>query len=216
MAKQDPTISDPPSRNSSMNSRIEENTTTSAALKQNILSKYDLSGYNTIGSPEYFSFQNQRYMRVKYQSDHEGEYAIFQMKGKTKHGPAQLFKHNMLKMAWEMENGNRVGELKLYECGRVHKYTRWEYLREDEIRWFGNGENGLYLEIEDANSGRVIYRGEYDPNTLKREGYGIEYDVKTGGVLSAGYYHNNRLVHSQTRFHSHSFIIIKSRKSKPG
>ena len=92
-----------PSGNSPMNSRIEENTTTSAVMKEFIKSKYDLSGYSTIGSPEYFSFQNQRYMRVKYQGDHEGEYAVFQMKGETKHGPAQLFQENILKMAWEME-----------------------------------------------------------------------------------------------------------------
>ena len=84
MAKQDPIISDPPGRNSSMNSRIEENTTTSAALKENIKAKYDLSKYLTIGSPEYFSFQNQRYMRVKYQGDHEGEYAIFSNEGENK------------------------------------------------------------------------------------------------------------------------------------
>ena len=126
-------------------------------------------------------------MRVKYQGDHEGEYAIFQMKGNKEHGPAQLFEYNMLKMAWEMENGKQVGELRLYEYGKVHKYTRWENIREDEVRWVVNGENGLYLEIEDVKNGKVIYRGEYNSTTFEREGYGMEYDNQTGRILSADY-----------------------------
>ena len=176
-------------------------------MKQSPISRYDLSGYQAKGNPEYFSSQNKRFMRVKYQGEHEGKYTIYQMKGGVKHGPAQLFEYNMLKMAWEMENGKQVGELRLYEYGKVHKYTRWENIREDEVRWVVNGENGLYLEIEDVKNGTVIYRGEYNSTTFEREGYGMKYDNQSGRILSAGYYHYDQLIHI------HLEIVKKSMSS---
>ena len=176
-------------------SSIEATHKSNTILGDNIISRYDLSGYINEGNPEYYSADNKRFMRVRYQKEHEGEYAIYQMKGKTMHGPAQLFEYNMLKMAWEMEDGKRTGILTLYEYGRVHKYTHWEYIHENEIRWVVNGENGLYLEIEDVKNKTVIYRGEYNPTTFYREGYGVEYDNQTGKSLSAGYYPNDKLVH---------------------
>ena len=154
-----------------VNSEDEEKATNIKSLEKTVRTSYDLSGYQVKGYPEYFSFQNKRFKRVRYQGVHEGEYTIYQMKGGVKHGPAQLFEYNMLKMAWEMENGKQVGELRLYECGKVYRYTRWENIHEDKVRWVVNGENGLYLEIEDVKNGTIIYRGEYNSTTFEREGY---------------------------------------------
>ena len=165
------------------------------------VSKYDLSGYVEFGKPTSKAFNDKRYVIQQYQGDHKDEYTVMEVdENGTKNGMAQLFKNGVLQMSWRMVNGKEEGKLTIYKNGVVDRMTTWESFEKDVIREVVNDESGKRLLVEKVKlSGVVTYRGEYDHATLKKSGWGIEYD-ENGLEKHVGYFEKDKLIHIKQAF----------------
>ena len=125
----------------------------------------------------------------------------------VENGVAQLYENGIIQMSWNMKNGVRHGKITIYEDGVAVKMMNWEELFDilanrsqgfayNLIREIVNVKNGNRLLIERIHtSGIVVYKGEFDPITWKKEGFGIEYDHESGEEKFYGYFHNDELIH---------------------
>ena len=115
-------------------------------------------------------------------------------------GVAQLFKNGVLQLSWRMVNGQRKGNLTIYQNGIVDRMTTWENFEKDVIFYVVNDESGKRLLVEMVKvSGVVIYKGEFDHATLKKSGWGIVYD-ESGLEKYVGYFEEDKLVHIKQSF----------------
>ena len=120
----------------------------------------------------------------------------------VENGKAQLFDSGVLQLSWMMKNGKREGELIVYKDGVVDRVMRWDDLRKADkegsdylLQAIVNDVSGKeLLEEIIVDSGIVVYRGEFDALSRKREGFGIEYDRESGLEKRSGYYKKGKLV----------------------
>ena len=177
-------------------SYLTSTTSVSSTLSVSVRDMYCLGDYYAYGSPIIEESHGKTYATQYYSGDHADEYTIMEMKDNIPNGPAQLFKNGLLVMAWHMKNGIRDGLLTIYHNGKVEKQTNWKYLNVEskETRWIVNGYEKQMLVIESNDTKVPIYRGEFDSKTWKREGYGLEYDRKTGKIVRSGKFENDTLV----------------------
>ena len=98
-------------------------------------------------------------------------------------------------MAYQVdEDGMQVGDFTRFENGRVQFVQSFEDIlnRRDFYR-IVNHIKGERLEIYTHDGEKLIYRGEFN-NQRQREGWGIQYDDKTGSMLLEGIWKGNKLV----------------------
>ena len=170
--------------------------TAPSTLFESVRDVYCLGDYYAYGDPIIEESYGRTYATQYYSGDHSEEYTIMEMKNNVPNGPAQLFKNGLLVMAWHMKNGVRDGLLTIYHNGKVEKQTNWRYMNVNsrEIRWIMNEKEKQFLVIESNDTGLPIYRGDFDSQTWRRQGYGLEYDRKTGNVVRSGQFENDVLV----------------------
>ena len=173
-------------------------------MKKSYLSKYNMDGYATRGKPMVKKDGGKYYSIQHYQGKHEGEFTVMEVdENGVENGQAQLFDRGILQLSWMMKSGKREGELTVYKKGVVDRVMRWDDLREAgkegddyRLRAIVNDESGKeLLEEMIVGSGIVVYRGEFDGESRKREGFGIEQDEKSGLEKRSGYFKNGKLVH---------------------
>ena len=171
------------------------------------IQKYDLSSFIPDGKPILKKYEQKEYSIQKYQGMHSEQYTIMEIENGVENGVAQLFENGILQMSWNMKNGVRDGKLTIYEDGIVVRMMDWEellnllpnksqYYNNNVIREIVNVKNRKRLLIETLfTSGIVIYKGEFDPITWKKEGFGTVYDCEDGVEKHCGYFHNDELIH---------------------
>ena len=168
------------------------------------INQYDLSGYVLKGKPVIKNYQGKRYSIQQYQQEHEDEYTVMEInRNGVGNGNAQLFRKGILQMSWLMNNGEREGELTVYKDGVIDRILRWDDLREaskqgDDYHLCSivNSDRDKEMWEEMIVGSRiVVYRGEIDKETRKREGFGIEYDEVSGVEKRSGYFKKGKLVH---------------------
>ena len=173
-------------------------------VREAYIGKYNLTGYQTKGRAVMKKYPGKQYSVQQYQGEHEGEYTVMEVdENGVENGQAQLFDRGILQLSWMMKNGKREGELTVYKKGAVDRVMRWDDLREAgkegddyRLRAIVNDESGKeLLEEMIVGSGIVVYRGEFDGESRKREGFGIEYDEESGLEKRSGYFKNGKLVH---------------------
>ena len=78
-------------------------------------SKYNLSGYLTLGSKSVIISNGKRFAIQRYQGVHEDEFTVMEVdEYEQENGVAQLFKNGVLQLSWRMVNGQRKGNLTIY------------------------------------------------------------------------------------------------------
>ena len=177
-------------------------------LSEAYASLFDFSGYIEIPRKIIRNHNGQQFAVQKYQGKHSREYTVMELENGIAHGTAQLFKNGILQMSWKMNHGKREGTFTLYKNGVVDRissldeyYQTGEDLSEQRIIETINHVSGkqkpLLKIVRDAV---VVYIGEYNAYSKRREGYGIEFDEKTGRPLMCGYFKEDRLVHISKEF----------------
>ena len=142
----------------------------------------------------------------KYQEPHEDEYTVMEVENGVPNGIAKLYEDGILKLSWRMVNGKREGVLTIYENCTVSRMTRWNDLDQSvnngRIREVVNDEKseGQWMVEKVVESGVIVYKGEYDNDSMCKKGYGVEYDEKSGVEKRAGYYSDDKLVHIYQAF----------------
>ena len=152
-------------------------------------SEFFLDGYVTLGKPKEITMDGCTYILQCYQGNHADEYTM--KKGRTVH----LFQNGILKMAFEEDNGGyQIGEFTRFENGCAAFVQSFdEILDQHNFNRIVNHVRGERMEIYSHTTGRLVYHGEFNENR-KREGWGIQYDEKTGEMLLEGMWKNNKLV----------------------
>ena len=133
-----------------------------------------------------------------YQDIHEDEFTVMEVdENEIENGMAQLFKNGVIQLSWRMVKGKRDGKLTIYKNGVVDRMTTWESFEKDVSCEVVNDECGKRLLVEmNKLSGVMLYKGEYDHATLKKSGWGIEYD-ESGFEKYFGY---DKLIHIKQAF----------------
>ena len=94
----------------------------------------------------------------------------------------------------EDADGAQVGEFTRFEKGRVAFVQSFDDLLDNRnFNRIVNHENGERLEIYSHDSGKLIYHGEFNEKR-ERQGWGIQYDDKSGRMLLEGIWKGNKLV----------------------
>ena len=149
-----------------------------------------LDGYVTLGEPKEIEINGSKYLIQCFQGDHEDEYVL------KKDRKVCLFQNGVLKMFYEEEeeDGAQVGEFTRFENGCVAFVQSFDDLLDNRnFNRIVNHENGERLEIYSHDSGKLIYHGEFNEKR-KRQGWGIQYDEKTGRMMLEGIWKGNKLV----------------------
>ena len=149
-----------------------------------------MDGYVTDGEPKEINVNGSKYKIQCFQRDHEDEYVL------KKDRKVCLFQNGVLKMFYEEEeeDGAQVGEFTRFENGRVAFVQSFDDLLDNRnFNRIVNHENGERLEIYSHDSGKLIYHGEFNEKR-ERQGWGIQYDEKSGRMLLEGIWKGNKLV----------------------
>ena len=149
-----------------------------------------MDGYVTDGEPKEIIINGSKYKIQCFQGDHEDEYVL------KKDRKVRLFQNGVLKMFYEEEeaDGAQVGEFTRFENGCVAFVQSFDDLLDSRnFNRIVNHENGERLEIYSHDSGKLIYHGEFNEKR-EREGWGIQYDEKTGRMMLEGIWKGNNLV----------------------
>ena len=123
-------------------------------------------------------------------------------------GLAQLFKNGIIQLSWRMKNGIRDGFLTIFENGVVSRMIAWDSIQaisesrdNATIREIVNEENGVCFLVEKVvSNGIIVYRGQYNPDNMLKQGWGTEFDKETGDEKIYGYYRDDELVHIKMSF----------------
>ena len=159
-------------------------------LQQQLL----LIGYLTQGVSLYRKHGDHEYEIVQYQGDHHNEYTIYQLNGRIRDGPAELYEEGIIKLKWNMKNGVRDGDYTVYKNGMAWIRGSWNELDEEEQRIIENCENEIWMVIR--INGEEVYKGGFDGK--KRCGYGLVYE--NGHINYSGVFKDDQLVHIHQRF----------------
>ena len=154
-----------------------------------------------------------------YQGDHSNKYLLCEMKDGKVEGRCQLFNRGILSLAWIMKNGKRIGGITEYKSGKAIQKENWNSLLENgsgDRRMIENSKEGLIMTIRrkgkenegDDDDCCVIYRGGFDEE-MNRDGYGIEYDKKTGKEKIEGYWSKEKLIRMIREFDADNNQMIE-------
>ena len=148
-----------------------------------------MDGYITLGKPKEMTLNDCTYILQCYQGNHADEYTM--KKGRKVH----LFKNGVLKMAYEEDDGGvQIGEFTYFENGCAAFVQSFdEILDQHNFNRIINHVRGERMEIYSHASDHLIYHGEFNEKR-EREGWGIQYDEKTGAMLLEGIWKGNKLV----------------------
>ena len=185
-------------------------------LTQNLKALYDLSGYVQCGDPVIRTFNGKTYSVQEYQGTHQNEYVVMELQnGNIPNGPAQLFKNGVMKMSWNMKEGEQDGVITTYKNGVADKVIAW-----DTLNGMGVASNdGIISEMMNDESGKrllvrrtirtdiIVYKGECNEH-MEKDGYGVEYDEKSGREKFSGYFYRNKLVHVHQEFEEEDGSMI--------
>ena len=152
-------------------------------------SEYLLDGYVTLGEPKNIIINGTNYSLQCYQGEHEDEYTL------KKENQIGLFQNGILKMCYEVsDNGDQTGDFTCFENGRAAFSQSFDDIFDNcNFNRIVNHVRGERLEIYSHESDHLIYHGEFNEKR-EREGWGIEYDEKTGAMLLEGIWKGNKLV----------------------
>ena len=152
-------------------------------------SEFLLDGYLTLGEPKQMALGGYDYILNRYQGDHEDEYTL------TKDNKVCLFKNGILKMVYEVgEKEAPIGEFTRFNNGCVAFLQSFDDIMDNrDFNRIVNHVRGERMEIYSHESDHLIYHGEFNEKR-EREGWGIEYDAKTGAMLLEGIWKGNKLV----------------------
>ena len=94
----------------------------------------------------------------------------------------------------EDEKGAQIGEFTRFENGCVAFVQFFDDIYDQHnFNRIVNHIRGERMEIYSHESGKMTYHGEFNEQR-EREGWGIEYDAKTGAMLLEGIWKGNKLV----------------------
>ena len=139
------------------------------------------------------------YKIVTYQQEHKEEYTIYEMQDDKENGVAQHFDCGVSRYSWEMEDGKRCGYVTTYEKGKAHHKFLLKELENGEYRVLENCKMGLRMTIRNE-TGAVRFYGMCD-ESMRKNGYGVEYDVVTGKPLFCGVFRDDVQTHVFQEFH---------------
>ena len=124
-----------------------------------------------------------------YQGEHEDDYSL------KRDGRVCIFHNGILKMTYEVdEEDSGIGDFTRFENGRVAFVQPFDdILDKHNFNRIVNHCRGERMEIYSYESGKMIYHGEFN-DRREREGWGIQYDAKTGVMLLEGMWKGNKLV----------------------
>ena len=144
-------------------------------------SEFLLDGYLTLGEPKKMTMGGCNYILKRYQCDHADEYTL------KKDNKVCLFKNGILKMIYVAdEKETLIGEFTRFNNGCVAFVQSFDDILDNRnFNRIVNHVRGERLEIYSHDSGKLIYNGEFNEKR-EREGWGIEYDEKTGAMLLEG------------------------------
>ena len=145
-------------------------------------SEYLLDRYITLGNPATLIKNGMQYSIQRYQGKHKNEFLL-----RSENGDILLFENNVLKQYWqENEDGKKSEEFTRYKNGRSHFTQRFEYILDQmDSKRIVYHKRGLRMEIWSAQTGHLLYHGEYNERRMK-EGWGVEYDEESGNVAVEG------------------------------
>ena len=140
-----------------------------------------LDGYITLGEPKEMTIGCCNYILNRYQDEHADEYTL------KKDNKVCLFENGILKMIFEAdEKETPIGEFTRFNNGCVAFVQSFDDIYDNRnFNRIVNHVQGERLEIYSHDSGKLIYNGEFNEKR-EREGWGIEYDEKTGAMLLEG------------------------------
>ena len=148
-----------------------------------------LDGYITLHNPKNITIGGSKYSLQCYQGDHEDEYLL--MKDRR----VCLFQNGVMKMCYEIDKeGNQIEDFTRFENGRVLFVQSFDDIMDnrDSVR-IVNHMKGERMEIYSHATGKLTYHGEFNEKR-EREGWGIQYDEKTGRMLLEGMWKGNKLM----------------------
>ena len=105
-------------------------------------------------------------------------------------------------IVWTCKSKKRVGSFYLYKKNTLIYKGYWD----NDGEWSSNllieyyHKHPKIIEVNKKYCS-VVYRGKYDIQVGKRDGWGCEYDEKTGILKACGYYENNQIVGNKKVFH---------------
>ena len=179
-----------------------EETTISDALKQRCF----LEGY--VSARKETKKRGDGEVQITYfQGDHCDEYLIAETKDGQFDGTVQLFHKGVIQLSWVCVAGKRKGGVKLFHDGVVTQCVNWLSFSGQELAVLENRSDRLLLVIRNPENDVVVYRGEYGEDGVSREGYGFDYDEKTGIVLHYGIFKENKLFHILQEFETATRMI---------
>ena len=166
-----------------------------------------MDGYITFGKLKEITLGGSKYHIQCFQGDHEDEYLL------KKDREVCLFQNGVLKMFYEEEaeekDGAQVGEFTRFENGCVAFVQSFDdILNNRDFNRIVNHMNGERLEIYSHNNGKLMYHGEFSEKR-EREGWGIQYDEKTGRLLLEGIWKKNKLVQIIRKIEGNIMIEFK-------
>ena len=183
-------------------------------MENSIESKYLLNDYIT-SEKKRIVVENVEYELTLFQGDHANEYLLCEMNDGKVEGRCQLFNRGVLRLAWIMQNGKRVGGITKYESGKALEIQDWNsILGSGDRRIVENCKEGLIMTIlckcenEENGCDRVIYRGGCDEE-MNRHGYGIEYNRENGKEKIEGYWMKDELIQIIREFEADNNIMIE-------
>ena len=160
-----------------------------------------LDGYITLNNPKNITIGGSNYSLQCYQGDHEDEYLL--MKDRR----VCLFQNGVMKMCYEIDKeGNQIGDFTRFENGRVAFVQSFDDIMDnrDSVRMV-NHMKGERMEIYSHATGKLTYHGEFNEQR-EREGWGIQYDEKSGRMLLEGMWKGNKLVEIIRKFEEGSIM----------
>ena len=179
-----------------------EETTISDALKQRCF----LEGY--VSARKETKKRGDGEVQITYfQGDHCDEYLIAETKDGQFDGTVQLFHKGVIQLSWVCVAGKRKGGVKLFHDGVVTQCVNWLSFSGQELAVLENRSDRLLLVIRNPENDVVVYRGEYGEDGVSREGYGFDYDEKTGIVLHYGIFKENKMFHILQEFETATRMI---------
>ena len=152
-------------------------------------SKYLLDGYVTHGIAKKISIGGSKYILQHFQGEHKDEYIM------KKDNMVYLFHNGIVRMIYQEDAyGSQNGDFTRFENGCVSFIQSFDdiWSKRDFYR-IVNHVKGERLEIYSNESGKLMYHGEFN-RFREREGWGVQYDEKSGVMLLEGIWKGNKLV----------------------
>ena len=167
-------------------------------------SEFLLEGYYTYKDPRKIVNNSSEYVIQHYQGKHQDEYTM------TLDRKVCLFQNGVLKMMYEIdEHGAQVGDFTQFVNGRVAFVQSFEDIFERRnFNRIVNHIKGERMEIYSQDSDKLIYHGEFNEKR-EREGWGIQYDEKSGELLLEGLWKSNQLVEIIRKFEGNIMTEFK-------